>query len=311
MAITWTLILNPHASSGKGAAVQPRLEALLKSQGVYYRLLRSEYPGHAQELALSALRKGARHFAAVGGDGTVNEVANGLLNQSAVPVADILFTQIPIGTGNDWRRTIGIPTDLNRCVAMLKAHSVITQDIGHVSCQQHGEEQSRFFLNIGGIGFEAAAGLVANDRKAQGKGGIMGYVGALLGTLRSYRAIPVRSVRLDTRDLGTRTVYTAAIGICRYNGGGMKQCPQAVIDDGLLDLTLVNQLSTLRVLRNLPRLFTGTFVKDRAVEQHRTALVEVDGPKELLVEVDGENIGHAPAVFRVVEGRLRVARPQG
>lgn len=310
MVITWTLILNPRASSGKGAKAQARLEALLKAAGIYYRLLTTEYAGHATELAAAALRKGARHFVAVGGDGTVNEVANGLLQQSAVPLSDILFTQIPIGTGNDWRRTLGIPTDLARCVAMLKSFEVVAHDIGEVSFQHAGETQRRFFLNIGGIGFEAAAGLIANQRKAQGKGGILGYIGALLGTLRTYNAIPVQNIRLDDRDLGPRTVYTAAIGICQYNGGGMKQCPNAIIDDGLLDLTLANNLSTLRVLRNLPRLFTGTFVKDKAVEQHRAARVAVDGPAELLVEVDGENVGHAPAVFSIAVGQLRVARPR-
>lgn len=310
MAITWTLILNPHASSGKGASFQPRIEALLKSAGIYYRLFRTEYPGHAQELVQAALRKGARHFVAVGGDGTVNEVANGLLTQSAVPLEELLFTHIPIGTGNDWRRTIGIPVNPARCVAMLKDFEVIPHDIGEVEFQHEGATQRRFFLNIGGIGFEAAAGLVANDRKARGKGGLLGYVGAVLGTLRSYHSIPVRSVALDGRALGPRKVFTGAIGICRYNGGGMKQCPNAIIDDGLFDFTLANHLSTLRVLRNLPRLFTGTFVKDKAVEQHRAAVVAVDGPTEMLVEVDGENVGHCPAVFRVVGGQLRVARPK-
>ena len=302
----WTLVLNPHAASGKGAKVGPELEGLLKEAGVAYELLVTERPGHALELVKEAVQRGARNFVAVGGDGTVNEVANGLLQQKEVPMHELLMTQVPIGTGNDWRRTLGIPTDLGKCVAMLKGWREVTQDVGTVQWEAKGEKKERYFLNIGGMGFQAYVGMVANQRKAQGKGGIMAYVGALISSLKEYKSKTV-GFELDGKVLPERAVYSVAVGICKYNGGGMKQCPDAVYDDGLLDLTLINHLPKRSVIVNVPGLFSGRFVKHRAVEQHRMEALVVKGPADFLLEVDGEVIGQAPARFGIVKQGLRVA----
>jgi diacylglycerol kinase (ATP) len=310
MTMAWTVIQNPKSCSGKGARHWPEIEGLLREAGVEFALKVTEYAGHATVLAEEAVRGGARHILAVGGDGTVNEVVNGIMRQDAVPSTAVVVTQVPIGTGNDWPRTLGIPKDYAACVRILKQWREVRQDVGVVEWQADGKVQRRYFVNVAGMGFEAMVGLKANADKAAGKGGVLGYIPALVGTLMRYTCTEA-GFHVDGKALPRRAFFSLAIGICKYNGGGMKQCPDAVIDDGLLDLTLINRLPKAAVVANFPRLFNGRFVRSRYVEQHRGAVIAVETGEETFIEVDGENIGQGAARFYVIPRALRVATAPG
>ncbi len=309
MAIHWTIILNPRSSSGNGAKAWTTVAPMLQAAGVEFTLRTTEYAGHAISLAREAVMAGSRHLVAVGGDGTVNEVLNGIFTQDSVAPGEILLAQIPIGTGNDWRRTLGIPTKFPECIAILQNPVEKSQDVGVVQWTEQGEDKKRYFCNVAGMGFEAAVGIKANADKAAGKGGILGYIPALLGILFRYKATPV-SFKVDGKELPERKFFTMAVGICKFNGGGMKQCPDAIIDDGLLDLTFINEVPKGIVVLNFPRIFTGGFVKIKYVEQHRASKIEVITGPETLLEVDGENIGQGTARFSVMPRALRVAVPR-
>lgn len=309
MSLKWFLIHNPRAGVGKGAKALPAIEASLKAAGIGYQVMTTTHAGHATELTALALLQGGRRFAAVGGDGTVNEVANGLLGQTKVPLENIILTQIPIGTGNDWRRTHGIPLKMKEIVSMLANPRIVSQDVGVVDWHKDAVAKQRYFVNIAGFGFQAYVGLRANAQKAKGKGGIMGYVVALLSSLRSYK--PQMSQFMIDNDRGRKQmIYSGAVGICKYNGGGMKQCPDAVVNDGYLDFTLIGEISKWEVLKNVPKLFSGKFVHHPAVSQYLAKEINMQGSKNLLIEVDGENIGHAPAWFSVLPNALNIAVPQ-
>lgn len=303
--MTWTVIRNPKASAGKGARHWPKIENLLRAAQIEFVDHETQHPRHAIALTREAIAAGARRFIAVGGDGTVNEVANGILNQDIVDSKDILLTQIPIGTGNDWGRTVGIPANHKKAIAVIQAGQTLLQDVGLVEWEQDGQPMQRYFVNMAGMGYNAFVGQVANDNKAAGKGGIMGYVSALLSCLMKFQATDV-SFEIDGTSHATRKVFSLVVGICKYNGGGMKQCPDAVYDDGLLDVTIVNNISKPAVIRNVPRLFTGKFVKHKAVEQHRGARIALQTDPEYMLEVDGENIGKGSATFSVEPKRLCV-----
>ncbi len=309
MAHHWTIIHNPRSCSGKSAKQWPMIAGLLAQAGITYDLHVTEYAGHAISLTREAILTGARNFVAVGGDGTVNEVLNGIFGQTVVPTSEIMMTQIPIGTGNDWRRTVGIPKRIEDCVAVLLQGKECIQDVGVVDWLSEGAQQRRFFCNVAGMGFEAAVGLKANADKAAGKGGILGYIPALLGILYRYQATPV-SFKVDAQPLPSRKFFTMAVGICKFNGGGMKQCPDAIVDDGFLDLTFINEVPKMVVVANFPRIFTGGFVKIKYVEQHRARQIEVLTGPETMLEVDGENIGQGAATFSVLHKALRVAVPR-
>lgn len=303
--MNWTIIHNPTASSGKSAKRWPEIKALLEQLGIGYEYHATQGPGHATHLAAQAIQGGARRLVAIGGDGTANEVANGIFQQTEVPTTDILLAQIPVGTGNDWGRTIGIPRKWPEAVRALQSDKSILQDVGIVDHASTGKPQRHYFVNIGGMGFDAFVGITANEKKAQGKGGVMGYVSALISSLLKWKARPL-SYNVDGEAIADEKVFSLVIGICKYNGGGMKQCPDAIYDDGLLDLTIIQDLPKMKVIRNVPRLFSGTFVKNREVKQYRGREIRLECEPGNPLEVDGEVIGEGPATFSLIPKALRV-----
>ena len=304
MPNTWTSIVNPKASSGKCAKLWPKIEASLKEKGLLGEVHFTEYSGHAIELAREAVRSGARRILAVGGDGTANEVVNGLFTQDEVPSTEVLVGQVPLGTGNDWGRTVGIPAKFEEAIVVLAKEEVLTQDIGFIDFEENGSPVRRYFMNIGGMGFDAFVGIAANEKKTQGKGGVTGYVSALVGSLVKYKSQMARYL-VDGEEKGNTKVFSLTVGICQYNGGGMKQCPKAIYDDGLLDLTMIHHLPKAKVVRNVPNLFSGKFIKNKEVFLFRGKEVRIESP-EMLIEADGENIGAGNATFGIEPLRLRV-----
>lgn len=301
-----TIIRNPNAASGEGMKIWPEVRKALLDQGLQFEDIRTEYPGHATELAREAISKGSRFIAAMGGDGTVNEVANGILGQSICNPIEILFTQIPVGTGNDWSRTMNIPKKYSEIALMLKNGIEKIQDVGLMSYfDEKGKEMQRYFVNMAGMGFDASVGERANKNKAAGKKGIGGYISALLGTLFSYRVKPM-SIKVDGQKKGDFQLFSLSAGICIYCGAGMKQCPDASYNDGQLDITLIEKISKLKVIANIPALFSGKFVNNKEVHQLRGKYIEIANHKETLLEVDGEVLGSGSCVLSVLPESLRV-----
>lgn len=302
----WTIIRNPNAASGKGTKIWPDVRKALLDKGIDFEDIRTEYPGHATELTREAISKGSRFIAAMGGDGTVNEVANGIMGQSICNPLEILFTQIPVGTGNDWSRTMKIPKKYDLVAEMLKSGIEKIQDVGLISfVDNKGKESQRYFVNMAGMGFDAAVGEKANKNKAAGKTGVGGYISVLLGTLFSYKVKPM-SIKVDGEKKGDFQLFSLSAGICIYCGAGMKQCPDASFNDGQLDVTLIEKISKLKVIANIPSLFNGKFVKNKEVHQYRGKYIEITNDKETLLEVDGEVIGSGSCEFTILQEGLKV-----
>lgn len=305
MSHPWTIIRNPVSASGKARKAWPAIEAALQSAELLGDVHVTQYAGHAVELAQQAIASGSRRLLAVGGDGTAHEVANGILSQPDVPTTGIRLGQIPIGTGNDWGRTMGIPHKLTDAIEVLKAGQERLQDVGRVDYTVDGAAAQRYFINVAGMGYDGLVTEVSNARKAEGKGGAMGYVSALIGCLVRYQA-QAMEVYPEDGDAISKKVFSIAVGIGNYNGGGMKPCPKAVPDDGLLDLTLIGDLPKLVVVRNVPRLFSGTFIKNKAVSLHRSPTFRIETEPDNPIEVDGESIGSGPCTFTCLSRQLRV-----
>lgn len=300
----WVAIVNPMAASGRGERYWRRVSALMHQQNIPFELHLTQHKGHAMELAAQAILRGERKLLAVGGDGTVNEVANAILNQTEVPSTDILLAQLPVGTGNDWGRTIGIPSDGKAAVRMLKSGKPYVMDAGLLQYDLHGQSIQRWFVNIAGLGFDAYVGLEANDRKAKGRGGKLGYLFLLVKCLFNYTASPI-VVEVDGQH-HKLMLFSMAIANCRYNGGGMMQAPNASPDDGILDLTIIREITRWGVIKNIRKLFTGEFVNHPAVLQLRGKSIRIRAPKPVLVEVDGEDLGTTPIAVSIRQRCLRV-----
>lgn len=304
MSSHWTVIFNPAAASKRAQRHWKKVYQILKEEEIPFEFHETQAPRHAIKLTQEAISRGDRKIIAVGGDGTLNEIATGILSQEKVDPLDIKLGQIPIGTGNDWGRTMGIPSDYRAAVKVIREEKTFIQDVGVVSFKEEGKRSQRYFINMAGMGFDAFVGINANTRKAKGRGGAFGYVGVLLKSLIRYQATPTRWY-VDGESHESK-VFSLVVAIGKYSGGGMMQAPPAIPDDGLLDMTVIKDLSKWTVVRNIRNLFTGTFVKNKAVVQFTGTEIRVASQPANLLEVDGDNIGTGPAEFSILPKALQV-----
>ena len=295
----WLVVANP--ISGQGRAMQHRheIEAVLRRHGLAFELVVSEHPGHTVDLVARAVEGGCRRILAVGGDGTVNQCANGIFRQRAAPTDQILLGVMPIGTGNDWARTHGIPKDYAEVAALMASGAHRLHDVG---VADFGNGMQRHFVNVAGLGFDAHVVASLPDRTL----GPLAYLVGLAKGLLSYDAVSLGLTFADRKVDASAFVLFFAIG--RYCGSGMNVAPRAEVDDGLFDITLVQALSRWEVLKSLRKLFDGTLLDHPKVIALREAQARVDaGP--VPVEADGELIGHAPVRFTLLPRALRVLAP--
>ncbi|MBK6629983.1 MAG: diacylglycerol kinase family lipid kinase [Betaproteobacteria bacterium] len=296
----WLVVLNPISGQGRAMHHRHEIEAVLRRHGIDFALEISERPGHAIEIVSGAIRSGCRHVLAVGGDGTVNECANGIFRQDAVATTEITLGVMPIGTGNDWARTHRIPKDYAEVAALMAAETSRLHDVGVAEF----DGAKRHFINVAGIGFDAHVVEALPDRTL----GPMAYLVGLVKGLLSYTAVPLR-LTFGERKLEARA-FVLFFAIGRFCGNGMNVAPQAEVDDGLFDVTLVQELSRWEVLKSLRKLFDGTLLTHPKVLALREAWGAVETAIAQPVEADGELIGHAPVRFSILPRALRVITPQ-
>ncbi len=304
----WFFVVNPVAGNRKVREAWPQIADKLNAAGVDYEFRWTEGPGLAAGMVREAIATGYRNFVAVGGDGTGNEVANGMLDQDEVPTDDLLFTLLPIGTGNDWVRQNKIPGNIPDWIRFLRNGRIARQDAGWVRYCASDGEQKRFFINVMGLGYD---GYVAKAAAAEG-GKVANKLSYLLLVFRcmfSYRT-PTMSIRFDDGEVKGK-MYAVVAGINKYSGGGFQLVPHAHPNDGRLALTIARRLSKLEVLLLSPLFYTGWINWHPAISLHdvREAFVEPMEGDEVLVEADGELLGTAPARIGIVPDALRILVP--
>ena len=305
----WLVIVNPNSGTRKGIRDWKDISHLLVKEGFAFDARFTEGIGHAIRITQEKILEGYRRIIVVGGDGTMNEVINGIFSQQAVPSTEITVAMIPVGTGNDWSRMYGIPAEYHKAVKIIHEEHSVLQDVGVAIYQNGGTDVPRYFVNAAGIGFDAEVVRKTNNDKQHGKGGFLIYLKNLLISLAGYNAQKVTmEVDGNTRE---GEFFSLSIGICRYTGGGMIQAPNAKPDDGLLDVTIIRKIGRLEVIRNIPRLFNGTIGKNPHVELLQGKVVKVSAEKKIYLEADGETLGHSPFSFRIIPLAVRTvtARP--
>ncbi len=301
----WYFIVNPCAAGGKSQGIWEDYKSRLGLAGINFEFSRTERPCHAGSLTVQAIEKGYRNFVAVGGDGTLNEILNGLCSQETVPADQICLTQIPVGTGNDWRKTHDLPGDPEDMIQLLKSGIKGKQDIGCVTYRDDsGAEQIHYFLNIAGLGFDAVVAAATNKAKEKGRSGKLTYLLCLLKSLVGYKLIPMR-LEVDGEKFFA-DVLSMSVAICQYNGGGMKQAPDAIPDDGLFDVTVISEFNTLEIVRHINKLYDGSFTKLPKVHTFRGKHVKIDADPYALLEADGESLGRTPFEFRILPVSLGI-----
>lgn len=301
----WFAIVNPVAGSGKGLSDWPLISKLLRDHGIVPEYAFTERQFHGVELAVEAVNKGFRQIIVVGGDGTIHEVINGLFIQRQVAPRDVLLSVIAVGTGNDWIRMFGIPRKYSEAIrAIVQGHSFL-QDVGVISYQESSVRQSRYMANVAGVGFDAFVNRKYNHLKQEGKTGKWLYLWSTLKAILRYNSTGVK-VYVDDELVVNDLVYSATIGIGKYNGGGMLQTPEAIADDGLFDLTVIRRMNPLKVLYNFKVLFNGRIYRLHSTSLNRGRRIRIESSPEIAVEVDGEALGYSPFEFEVIDRAIRV-----
>ena len=309
----WLVVVNPKASVGKAGEDWPTIKQLLINEGFEFDDVLTEYPQHAIEIVRNAItEKGYRKFVSVGGDGTNNEIINGIFTQDSVPTTDITMACIPIGTGNDWCRTFDIPLEYEQIIKIIKAGNIFVHDIGKLTYFNDGDPKVRYFLNAAGSGLDENICRSTNIMKQQGKKGTVRYLLSTVKCLLKYHYVHVK-IAIDNQVVIEDDVLSLSIGNCKYVGGGMKMMRDAIPNDGLLDITAVRKLSILKFAMNVKNLYDGTFIdKLKEVSTFRGKKVRVvsDPPHSLNVETEGETLTNSPFDFEIMPLAINVVVPE-
>lgn len=301
---SWFVIINPHAGGGKGRIDWPAIEGLLVKHSINFTYVFTEHKHHAVELAVASIKRGYRRIIAVGGDGTLNEIVNGLFIQKTVPASAVTIGVIAVGTGNDWIRMCNIPAGYENYVKAIKDENVFRQDVGRVEYTESRIQQHRYFVNAAGIGFDAQVVLYANRMKDVGKRGALLYVLSLLKTLVRYQHTKI-AITVDGQSAQEST-FSLTVGIGPYSGAGMMQVPNAVANDGLYDVTMIRKISKWRVLLNIHRLYNGTILNHPKTSSYRGSTIEIVSNPPVLLEADGESLGESPFRFTLLPRAINV-----
>jgi len=296
------IIANPRAGRGRVDAALPRVERVLRGQGLDYRIVRTTHPGHATEAARQALLGGERFLVAAGGDGTVHEVVNGMLADGQPVVPDAVLGVVAAGSGCDLIKSFGLPADAEQAAGHLAGDRVLAIDVGYVTCA--GQDQQRYFVNIAqaGLGAAVVARTAGLTRTGKLLGGAKYAVGFWL-TLPRFQPAPVR-LDADGHACSWRA-FNVVVANCRFYGGGMQISPRSDPCDRLLDV-LVMTGSKSNSFTTLPKVYKGAHLPHRHIAELRAGQLVIDTGTPFPVEADGELLGSTPASFGLIPGVINL-----
>jgi len=299
------IIVNPTAAAGSVGHEWPDLRSYLAGQGLQFSEAITEGPRHAIELAADAAAQGYDLVVAVGGDGTVNEVINGLCPDHSSTIRPEVGV-ISRGTGCDLARTLGLRDPRSAVSALTERRTLRVVDLGEIIMNGEGRQERRLFINAAGLGFdgEVVEGLLHSRMSGRSIGGTVPYLTQVFRSIMRYDNKRVRAT-IDGDVLeGVFTSFFACNG--RYFGGGMKVAPNAEPSDGLFDVVILDAISRLGLLARLPSVYVGWHTIFRQISIRRARELTVDTQDRILIQADGEVVGLAPATLRVLPGAVRI-----
>ena len=297
-------LVNPASDNGVTGKRWPSLANRAAHLGLAGETFFSERPGHLTELAAEATRNGAELVVAVGGDGTLNEVVNGLVRAGGGPE----LATIPIGTGMDFVRTHRIPTRFEGAVRVALEGTAVPVDVGLVSYRAwDGSEAERYLVNVGSVGMSAAVARRVNGMSKLA-GGRATFYYALVRVFLEWQNTLV-TVELDDGAHREGLMHDVIVANGQYHGGAMRLAPEARTDDGLFDVVMIGDVTKRDFVTTSPKLYRGTYLSHPKVELLRSRTLAVDSGERLPIELDGEQVGTTPARFEIVPAAVKVRAP--
>lgn len=294
-------IVIANVRAGTGAAAKKSLSELLDSTGIEYEIRTTQGPGHATQLAARAIGEGCEYLIAVGGDGTIHEVVNGMMNEDGPIKPGVVLGIIPGGSGSDFVRTFGLPREPEDAVKHLSGENHFVVDAGRVTYQQDGVKKVRYFANIAEAGF---GGEVC--RRAERLPRFLGRVRYLLSfwlTLGRFQKSSGRVFLTNRTYQGNIT--NLVVANAQFYGGGMRIAPKAHPGDGKFDV-LVQKGTKRDYVAGITKVYKGEHLPSPAIKEFIDSRVEVEADIPLQIEADGEVLGFTPATFDIVPNAYRL-----
>ncbi len=303
----WFAIVNPVSGNGKCKSKWAEVEAELNAADIEFDFRFTKTAKEAERIVHDVLAQGYRQIIAVGGDGNIHDIANGLLTQNIVPSNEVKLGIISLGTGNDFVKNYAIPTNIRQAVNLIKRGKSVLHDAGMASYFSAGEKQHRFFINFCGVGFDAYVVERAAPWKAYGQ---MAY---LLATLRWMFPYKKPTLKIITKQQCFETpCYMALAGIGRFSGGGMLLTPGAKMNDGKFTVSIAKNISKIEVVLKIAMLYNGKFSEHPQVETIETSDLKIEATAftfPVKMQADGDMLGEGPFELSVIPGALKVIVP--
>lgn len=304
----WAIIINPKSGKKKFRQQRKYLFLTLKHAGIEFDYRITRFAGHASSIARYFVEKNYKNIMVLGGDGTMSEVINGIFSANIEDTSTLKIALIPRGTGNDWGRFWGLTRDYKKSVQVFLNGKLQPIDIGKVAFELEGKNESHYFINSIGFGLDAAVVDLTHQMKAVLGSHSYLYTLALLAAVFSYKPHKVR-IFSEEKNL-SESMFTMNIANGCYSGGGMKQNPNALPYDGLLDVMLAKKPTFWDIITALLRLFNGKLLEHPVIESFQTKSLMVQCDKSAKLEADGIIVnGFSPFSISIIPNAIQMIVP--
>ncbi len=297
-------IINPKAGNGDITKAIEDIELIAKEKNVEYDTYYTNARYDGCDQVKKRIAQGYRKFVVMGGDGTLNEVVNGIFQQNQVPPSEIAIGLISKGTGNDWGRYYNYKGDHKENFLNILNNGTIKQDIGRIEYSNNGKREIAYFINIAGFGFDAEVAHATNKLHLRGRRRKSAYMYSLLKCLVKSKPFNVK-LTSENETLEAK-VFSISVGNGKFSGGGMEQTPNAIINDGMLDITVYEDITKFQVVKNVKRLYNSSIYEIKQVIPFRGNKFTLECDEYIFCETDGEIIGNGPYEISIIPNVLNV-----
>ena len=297
MLNSFFIVVNPHSGNSNFKKSWEKITYILKLKNINFSYSFTEYRKHEVILVDKAIEQGYRNIISVGGDGTLHHVVNGIMTQRYIKTSKIKLGVIPLGTGNDWIRTYNIPNSIEKSINVILKNTTVLQDIGCLTLLNGKKE---YFNNLAGTGYD---GYVVKNLNYLKKMGSLAFLVSGLYSLFSYKKTKYKII-INNKTINEQCLMIL-FGICKYSGGGLRVTKDPNPKNGLLDITIVKNISFLDLLFNIPKLYNGDIIHHRKVTNYKTKELKILDNYNSTIEADGEIIGNGSLYVTIVRNALQ------
>lgn len=292
----WFVIINPTSGNNASKKLWPKIKGFLKLNKFDFDFAFTEYEKHSIKLVYMALELQIKDIICIGGDGTLHNVVNAIMTQNYFSSSSINVGVIPIGTGNDWVKSFNIPSNIESAINAIKKDTISTQDIGRFEFKGVGT-QPIYFNNLAGAGFDGF--VVSKVKKLKYLGKTAYLLGALISmfTFKNFKS----NITIGATEVSGKTLMIL-IGLCKYSGGGMQLTHAPNAFDGMLDISIAQNLSKIEILKNITKLFNGKITNYKKVKTYKAATINVEFSNDTppFIQADGELIGTGDFSVKII-----------